>query len=175
MSKLSTLGRRAAAVLVVHQTPRLAPRLSFTPIRLFCSRPTLSDSDILLPSSSTRYLTTKIHMPSSPTPKSKVLVLGAGNFGSCLADHLGDCEHEVYMWSRDDGFVEYFNAHHRNPTYLKDHVFSSNICAVGPEIPDQKMIQRMDVLLFAIPTQGVRYDSLASGCSDRNKSLSGKL
>ncbi|KAF8846185.1 NAD-dependent glycerol-3-phosphate dehydrogenase [Paxillus ammoniavirescens] len=95
-------------------------------------------------------------MPSSPTPKSKVLVLGAGNFGSCLADHLGNSDHEVYMWSRHTSFVEHFNLHHRNPDYLKDHVFSSNIRAVGPGIPDKAMIHQMDVVLFAIPTQGVR-------------------
>ncbi|KAF8445751.1 6-phosphogluconate dehydrogenase [Boletus edulis BED1] len=95
-------------------------------------------------------------MPSSPTPKSKVLVLGAGNFGSCLADHLGDSDHEVYIWSRHASFVQHFNTHHRNPNYLKDHVFSSNIHAVGPDIPDTGRIQQMDVLLFAIPTQGLR-------------------
>ncbi|KAF9244512.1 6-phosphogluconate dehydrogenase [Melanogaster broomeanus] len=95
-------------------------------------------------------------MTSSPTPKSKVLVLGAGNFGSCLADHLGDSNHEVYIWSRHTSFVDHFNLHHRNPDYLKDHVFSSNIRAVGPDIPNEEMIQQMDVVLFAIPTQGVR-------------------
>ncbi|KAG6381008.1 hypothetical protein JVT61DRAFT_5403 [Boletus reticuloceps] len=95
-------------------------------------------------------------MPSPTTPKSKVLVLGAGNFGSCLADHLGDSDHEVYIWSRHASFVQHFNTHHRNPNYLKDHVFSSNIRAVGPDIPDTGRIQQMDVLLFAIPTQGLR-------------------
>ncbi|KAG6333699.1 hypothetical protein ID866_5382 [Astraeus odoratus] len=93
---------------------------------------------------------------SSPTPKSRVLVLGAGNFGSCLADHLGDCEHDVFLWSRQASFVEYFNVHHRNPDYLKDHVFSTNIQAVGPEMPTKEMMQGMDVVLFAIPTQGLR-------------------
>lgn len=108
------------------------------------------------PSLLTRTLAAKIDMSLSPSPKSKVLVLGAGTFGSCLADHLGDSEHQVYMWSRHASCVEYFNVHHRNPTYLKDHVFSANIRAVGPEIPDREMIQQMDVVLFAIPTQGLR-------------------
>lgn len=98
-------------------------------------------------------------LSSSPTPKSRVLVLGAGNFGSCLADHLGDCDHEVFLWSRKAGFAEYFNLHHRNPDYLKDHAFSTNIRGVGPEIPSKDMIQQMDVVLFSIPTQGLRYAS----------------
>ncbi|KAA1468055.1 glycerol-3-phosphate dehydrogenase [Dentipellis sp. KUC8613] len=98
-------------------------------------------------------------MPSpspSPGPKLKVLVLGAGNFGSCLADHLGDSGHDVLMWSRDDNLAAYFNEHHRNPSFLKDHVFPEKIRAVGPEFPDAEMIRGVDVLLFAIPTEGVR-------------------
>ncbi|THH18554.1 hypothetical protein EW146_g2452 [Bondarzewia mesenterica] len=92
----------------------------------------------------------------SPCPKSKVLVFGAGNFGSCLADHLGDSEHEVYMWSREADVVEYFNKHHRNPRYLQDHDFDHKITALGPEFPDAELIKQVDVLLFAIPTDGVR-------------------
>ena len=94
---------------------------------------------------------------SIPSHISKVLVFGAGNFGSCLADHLGDSEHQVYMWSRDVEFVKHFNFHHRNPDYLKDHLFSHNIQAVGPDLPDKEFIEEMEVLLFAIPTQAVRY------------------
>lgn len=138
--------RRSAACQVLP----FAPRLFLTSTRSFCSRPALCDIR-------SRPITAKLSMLSSPTPKSKILVLGAGNFGSCLADHLGDCDHEVYIWSRHASFVEHFNVHHRNPTYLKNHVFSSNIRAVGPEIPDKEKIQQMDVVLFAIPTQGLRY------------------
>ncbi|KAI0756758.1 NAD-dependent glycerol-3-phosphate dehydrogenase [Daedaleopsis nitida] len=88
--------------------------------------------------------------------KSKVLVFGAGNFGSCLADHLGDSLHDVYMWTRSEIVVKHFNQHHRNPEVLKDHAFSESITAVGPEFPTAEMVQAMDVLLFAIPTEGVR-------------------
>ena len=88
--------------------------------------------------------------------KSKILVFGAGNFGSCLADHLGDSSHSVYMWSRTESLVKHFNEYHRNPEALQDHEFSDSITAVGPEFPSAEMIQNMDVLLFAIPTEGVR-------------------
>ncbi|RPD82676.1 NAD-dependent glycerol-3-phosphate dehydrogenase [Lentinus tigrinus ALCF2SS1-7] len=88
--------------------------------------------------------------------KSKVLVFGAGNFGSCLADHLEDSSHSVYMWSRSGDQVKYFNQYHRNPEALQDHEFAESITAVGPEFPSAEMVQSMDVLLFAIPTEGVR-------------------
>ncbi|KAF7979372.1 hypothetical protein HWV62_42452 [Athelia sp. TMB] len=94
------------------------------------------------------------HVP--PARTSSVLVLGAGNFGSCLADHLGESGHAVRLWSRKAAFVAHFNATQRNPDYLKDHRFSQNITAVGPDLPDARMLGESDVLLFAIPTQAVR-------------------
>lgn len=92
--------------------------------------------------------------------KCKILVFGSGNFGSCLADHLGDSSHSVYMWSRSAELVQYFNQHHRHPQFLRDHVFPETITAVGPEFPTESLIKGMDVLLFAIPTEGVRYNVL---------------
>ena len=85
-----------------------------------------------------------------------MLVFGAGNFGSCLADHLGDSSHTVYMWSRSEKIVNHFNQYHRNPEALQDHLFAESITAVGPDFPTAEMVQSMDVLLFAIPTEGVR-------------------
>ncbi|EJD52110.1 NAD-dependent glycerol-3-phosphate dehydrogenase [Auricularia subglabra TFB-10046 SS5] len=87
---------------------------------------------------------------------SKVLVFGSGNFGSCLADHLADSEHKVYLWGRDEDVVEALNKTHRNPRYLTDHVFPEGLVAIGPELPDEQLLREIDVLLFAIPTQGVR-------------------
>ena len=89
--------------------------------------------------------------------KSKVLIFGAGNFGSCLADHLGDSSHEVLLWSRIPEQVEYFNKHHRNPEVLQEHVFPDCIKAIGPDFPTSELVQSMDVLLIALPTQAIRY------------------
>ena len=88
--------------------------------------------------------------------KSKVLVFGAGNFGSCLADHLADSSHDVLVWSRSPEIVQHLNQFHRNPEFLQDHVFPDSLKAVGPEFPSEELIRQMDVLLFAIPTEGVR-------------------
>lgn len=96
------------------------------------------------------------HSQVSLLKKSKVLVFGAGNFGSCLADHLADSLHDVFVWSRTKEIVDTLNATHRNPEFLKDHFFPENLKAVGPEFPSPKLVQEMDVLLFAIPTEGVR-------------------
>jgi len=97
-----------------------------------------------------------VHSKPQPLQNSKVLIFGAGNFGSCLASHLGDSLHDVFMWAREQSLVNHFNEHHRNLFYLKDHIFPSNITAVGPELPNKQFLDQMDVLLFAIPTQFLR-------------------
>jgi hypothetical protein len=104
----------------------------------------------------TRPILPFMSLSSLPRHKSKILVLGAGNFGSCLADHLGYSAHDIYMWSRDEKLVKHFNTYHRNPDYLKDHAFSENIEAVGPDLPGRDFLKDMDVLLFSIPTQALR-------------------
>ena len=85
-----------------------------------------------------------------------ILVLGAGSFGLCLADHLGDSEHHVYLWSRSNEFCDHFNQHYRSIHQLRDHQFSTHITAVGPEFPNRALVDKIDILLFAIPTEGVR-------------------
>ncbi|PPQ67187.1 hypothetical protein CVT25_005788 [Psilocybe cyanescens] len=97
-----------------------------------------------------------VYSKPQPASNSRVLIFGAGNFGSCLASHLGDSQHEVYMWAREETIVNHFNLHHRNPMYLTEHDFPSTITAVGPNMPDKAFINNVDVLLFAIPTQFLR-------------------
>lgn len=62
----------------------------------------------------------------------------------------------MFLWSREADVVKHFNLHHRNAKYLPEHDFSKNITAVGPDLPDGKFLNEMDVLLFAIPTQFLR-------------------
>jgi hypothetical protein len=94
--------------------------------------------------------------PRLPSLISRVLIMGSGNFGSCLADHLADSEHRVSLWCRSAGVAESFNRDHKNPKYLKDHTFPESVEAIGPDLPESAFIEQMDVVLFAVPTQGLR-------------------
>ncbi|CUA69595.1 NAD(P)H-dependent glycerol-3-phosphate dehydrogenase [Rhizoctonia solani] len=95
-------------------------------------------------------------MTSPLKSTSRVLVLGAGNFGSCLADHLADSTHRVYLWARSKQTVDIFNKERRNDKYLTDHVFPEGIEAIGPELPSAVFLSDVDVVLFAVPTQVLR-------------------
>ncbi|KAG9055238.1 hypothetical protein FS842_002768 [Serendipita sp. 407] len=44
----------------------------------------------------------------------KVLVLGSGNFGSCLSDHLADAGSSVLLWSRSAEVVRSMNQEQKN-------------------------------------------------------------
>ncbi|KAG8979175.1 hypothetical protein FRB90_008211, partial [Tulasnella sp. 427] len=95
---------------------------------------------------------------SAKSSPHRILVLGSGNFGSCLADHLAtsDLIVDVWLWSRDAATVKSLNEDHKNPKYLTDHVFPEWLKAIGPELPDKEFLKTMDMLLFAIPTPGLR-------------------
>ena len=85
---------------------------------------------------------------------SKVLVLGAGNFGTCLADHLADLGNHTTIWARDAAVVDFINQNHRNPKYLTDMTLSPNLKATSKL--DETILNDVDVIIFSIPTQHMR-------------------
>lgn len=76
--------------------------------------------------------------------------------GSCLADHLADASHNVLLWSRSMAVVKSLNSTHTHPTCHKGHVFPETVRAVGPDLPMKEILDEMDVLVFAVPTEGLR-------------------
>ncbi|MDD7692983.1 MAG: NAD(P)H-dependent glycerol-3-phosphate dehydrogenase [Limosilactobacillus sp.] len=83
----------------------------------------------------------------------KVAVLGAGSWGSVLANLLVDNGHAVELWSRDQDQVDRLNKDHVNPAYMKDFTYSSKLHATT----DMKAaVKGADVILIVIPTKGIR-------------------
>ena len=83
----------------------------------------------------------------------KVAVLGAGSWGSVLANLLVDNGHAVELWSRDQDQVDRLNKYHVNPAYMKDFTYSSKLHATT----DMKAaVKGADVILIVIPTKGIR-------------------
>lgn len=83
----------------------------------------------------------------------KIAVLGAGSWGSTLANMLTENGHQVVLWSRDEEQVKQLNEEHINPRYMKDLVYSSDLVATT----DMKAaVKDAKVVLIVIPTKGIR-------------------
>ncbi|WP_373842379.1 NAD(P)H-dependent glycerol-3-phosphate dehydrogenase [Limosilactobacillus sp.] len=83
----------------------------------------------------------------------KIAVLGAGSWGSVLANMLVENGHDVQLWSRDQTQVDQLNTDHINPAYMKNFTYSPALQATA----DMKAaVTGADVILIAIPTKGLR-------------------
>ena len=83
----------------------------------------------------------------------KIAVMGAGSWGSVLANLLVENGYDVTDWSRDVEQAQQLNDNHVNPSYmphLNDH---EKLRATGDM---EAALQGADVVLMAIPTGGLR-------------------
>lgn len=80
-------------------------------------------------------------------------VLGAGSWGSALANVLFENGHQVTLWTRDAKQCEEINTLHTNRRYLPDFTFPEKLKATTDLT---EAISEVDVILFVIPTKGIR-------------------
>ena len=59
----------------------------------------------------------------------KIAVLGAGSWGSTLANMLVENGHSVMLWARNQKQVDQLNQDHINPDYMKTLVYSDKLVA----------------------------------------------
>lgn len=83
----------------------------------------------------------------------KIAVLGAGSWGSVLANMLTENGHDVTLWSRNEEQVKQLNTEHTNPRYMKDFVYSTKLTATTDM---KKSVKGASVILIVIPTKGLR-------------------
>ena len=93
-------------------------------------------------------------MDSSLNKPQRILILGAGNFGTCLAQHLARHDHNILLWSRSSQITEHINTKHKNPKYLSTITLSNNIKATDNISADDW--KSAHALLLTIPTQSLR-------------------
>ena len=83
----------------------------------------------------------------------KIAVLGAGSWGSTLANMLVENGHSVMLWARNQKQVDRLNTEHRNPEYMKDLVYSDQLVATTDM---RAAVKDATVILIVIPTKGLR-------------------
>lgn len=83
----------------------------------------------------------------------KIAVLGAGSWGSTLANMLVENGHDVKLWARNQAQVGQLNKEHINPEYMKNLVYSDKLVATTDMVA---AVKGADVILIVIPTKGLR-------------------
>lgn len=83
----------------------------------------------------------------------KIAVLGAGSWGSVLANLLVGNNEEVMLWSRDSEQVVTMNRWHINPQYVKDFKYSPDLKATDDM---EEAVRDAEYILMVIPTKGLR-------------------
>ena len=91
-------------------------------------------------------------------------VVGAGAWGTALAQMLASDGREVLLWAREADVVEAVNARHRNPLFLPSAALHPTIRATG----DLAALAALPVLLMVTPAQhlGAMLGALAPQVAD---------
>jgi len=84
--------------------------------------------------------------------RTRVAVLGAGSFGTCLA-LLAARSHDVTLWARDSAMAAEMERARRNPKYLSEFAFPDSL-RVTPDLADA--VAGCAFVICAIPSHGVR-------------------
>jgi len=75
----------------------------------------------------------------------KVTVLGAGAWGTTMAQVLADCGNDVLLWGRSTELVNEINNSHTNKKYLGEHVLPSQLKSTGKSLiaPDALIVSTL--------------------------------
>lgn len=76
-------------------------------------------------------------------------VVGAGAWGTALAQMLAADGREILLWAREDGLAADINRDHRNAPYLSSAELSPSLVATG----DLAAMAQCDILLLVTPAQ----------------------
>ncbi len=83
----------------------------------------------------------------------KVTVLGAGAWGTTMAQVLSDGGHDVLLWGRNSQLVKEINESHTNQKYLQKHVLPTQLKATEDI---SKAFAHSSIIVLAIPAQSLR-------------------
>ena len=84
---------------------------------------------------------------------SKVVVLGAGQWGSTLAQVLCDAGNHVLMWGRNQSVVDEINEKHTNTSYLENNALPVGLKATTDL---KEAFDYSNIIILAVPAQTLR-------------------
>ena len=83
----------------------------------------------------------------------QIAVLGAGSWGSVLANVLVENGHNVLLWTREEDQVKEINNTHFNKRYLGDNALNPDLIATSDM---QVAVEKSQIILFVLPTGAIR-------------------
>ena len=86
---------------------------------------------------------------------SKVLVLGGGGFGTCLANLLTENGNDVYLWEHNGDVREMIRKEHENKVYLPGIKLSEKLNVID-DYNSFLEKEKPDYILLATPSQFLR-------------------
>ena len=96
-------------------------------------------------------------------------VVGAGAWGTALADLLARNGHQVRIWAYEPDVVESINSKHENLRFLRGHALSSSLKALGDV---QRAVEDAELVTLATPSHVLRrIIKSASGSFPRSAPL----
>ncbi|MAS86683.1 MAG: glycerol-3-phosphate acyltransferase [Micavibrio sp.] len=98
---------------------------------------------------------------------SKIAVIGAGAWGTAIAQNLAVHGNDVAIWARESEVVTAINENHENTVFLKDIALDEKIIATGSLF---EAVEAADVIMIVTPAQALR--SVCVGI--RSKAIIGK-
>lgn len=81
-----------------------------------------------------------------------VAVVGGGSWGTTLAHLVGENDHQVIHWLRDEEVVQQINFHRSNPKYRPEVSISTNVSATS----DIREVAQCKLILIAVPSHALR-------------------
>lgn len=85
--------------------------------------------------------------------KLKIVILGAGAWGSAIGNLLADNQHDVSLYAIDNNIINDINNNHKNSKYLNDIVLNKNLKATNAI---DKLLIDVDILIIAIPSKSIK-------------------
>ena len=82
----------------------------------------------------------------------KICVIGAGAWGTALAQNLANAGHDVLIWAREKEVVDSINTHHENTLFLKNIRLNEMIKATH----NMDEVKKCDLFFIMTPAQHIR-------------------
>ena len=97
----------------------------------------------------------------------KIVVLGAGSWGTALAIVLAENGHNTLIWSHREDQAKEINEQHTNKKYLPNTVLPQNLSATHDL---ELAAKHASTIVMAVPTKGIREvcGNISESCRNKN-------